>query len=248
MLYMPDSSSCSNHVPPPLFSTGGGGLQACFPCHAAMKTEGLLVIQRPSCESFSFFDWSDFPVVRQQAAFDDVPSCAPLMANEDYASTSCGGGAGDIGLSPSSSPPFNSLRSASTKSSVMPNSSSSSSSNNNNNQRRRVSFADNIQVRTHSIVLGDHPCCTLLPLTLGWEYNDETTTGLSLRNAGYSSQERQHQHCRGPTIRRRTYLERKDILKRVSGMTDAEIKHIVTTNLHAMVTISHNLCTLSANL
>jgi len=42
-------------------------------------------------------------------------------------------------------------------------------------QRKKVQF-QSIQIRTFHQILGDHPCCsTGLPLTLGWDYIQETT-------------------------------------------------------------------------
>jgi hypothetical protein len=38
--------------------------------------------------------------------------------------------------------------------------------------KRNVSFAS-IEIRHHSVVIGDHPCCSMgCPLALGWEYAD----------------------------------------------------------------------------
>lgn len=40
--------------------------------------------------------------------------------------------------------------------------------------RKSVTFA-NIEVRRYSLVVGDHPCCTVgCPLSLGWEYSEAT--------------------------------------------------------------------------
>jgi hypothetical protein len=43
---------------------------------------------------------------------------------------------------------------------------------------KRVSFTD-IKIRSHNIVIGDHPCCTMgFPLSLGWEYTDADSLSL----------------------------------------------------------------------
>jgi hypothetical protein len=43
---------------------------------------------------------------------------------------------------------------------------------------KSVSFA-NIKIRSHSIVIGDHPCCTMgFPLALGWDFTDAESLSL----------------------------------------------------------------------
>jgi hypothetical protein len=51
---------------------------------------------------------------------------------------------------------------------------------------KSVSFA-NIKIRSHSIVIGDHPCCTLgFPLALGWDYTDAESLSLDKYEASRS--------------------------------------------------------------
>jgi hypothetical protein len=148
-----------------------------------------VVIQRPPCESISF-DWSDFPVVQQQDAIVQFPSCPPIDVDvrkqlQDESSTyelsSC---ASDSDLSLTSS---------------------STASNNN----KRVSFSNTLRIRTHSIVVGDHPCCPILALELGWEYNDDIEVA-ALKEIREQDKHRQK-------IRRWSYMERKNLLRRVSS-------------------------------
>jgi hypothetical protein len=40
------------------------------------------------------------------------------------------------------------------------------------NRIKSVGF-DRIQVRRYSIVMGDHPCCAGIPVSLGWDYSPE---------------------------------------------------------------------------
>mmetsp|Transcript_34330 Transcript_34330/g.53642 ORF Transcript_34330/g.53642 Transcript_34330/m.53642 type:complete len:217 (+) Transcript_34330:112-762(+) len=216
MLHTPASSESI-----PLFSTA---LPTSLPM--SCSTEGRLVIQRPLYESAGF-GWSDFPVVQQQAVFENFSShysqqpidddddvvrdCAPMSGRDDLSTTS-----------------FDSLLSTSTSSST----DSLSSANSSNG--RRVKFADNIKVRTHTIVLGDHPCCKSLPLELGWEYDESEAALLKQRRNG--------------AVRRRPYLERKAMLKSISGMTDAEIKHIVTSKLRPVGPSSRSLNSLGYDL
>jgi hypothetical protein len=208
MLYTPTSSDSI-----PLLSSA---LPTSHSMSCGSQDRPLVVIHRPACEAFSF-DWSDFPIL-QQDGYEDFPTynfpkntdndLEPMSSRNDFPSTSS-----NLSLSTSTS----------SESSV-----SSSSS-----HRRRVSFADNIKVRTHSIVLGDHPCCRSLALELGWEY-DESELALNDR--------------RQRAARRRPYLERKEMLKRISGMTDAEIKFIVTAKLRPVGPSSRSLNTLGFDL
>lgn len=51
---------------------------------------------------------------------------------------------------------------------------------------KSVSFAS-IKIRSHSIVIGDHPCCTMgFPLALGWDYTDAESLSLDKYEASRS--------------------------------------------------------------
>jgi hypothetical protein len=51
---------------------------------------------------------------------------------------------------------------------------------------KKVSFA-NIKIRSHCIVIGDHPCCTMgFPLALGWDYTDAESLTLDKYEASRS--------------------------------------------------------------
>merc|ERR1712227_970945 len=110
------------------------------------------------------------------------------------------------------------------------NSSSSSSS------LKRVSFSEIIQVRTHNIVLGEHPCCAQLALELGWEHDGEgRKVDLNQHESAKSALEVHtptgHRRRYRIESRRLSYFERKALLKEVAGMTDEEIRQ--TTLRHA---------------
>lgn len=121
-----------------------------------------------------------------------------------------------------------------------------------------VSFSDQIHVRTHSIVLGDHPCCPNLPLELGWEYEDSTVPDDDQENTCFSSStstpksssssssssSRQEESCsftsRGSSsssprltrrrVSRRSYLERKALLKQVAGLSEEDIEELTSNH------------------
>jgi hypothetical protein len=94
---------------------------------------------------------------------------------------------------------------------------------------KRVTFADHVHIRRHSLVIGDHPCCSQLALELSWEHDEgEWEPLLEQRQDG--SIGRRHTNTR-----RRSYLERKNLLKYIGGMTDEEIRQ--TTLRHAAPSI-----------
>lgn len=44
--------------------------------------------------------------------------------------------------------------------------------------QKKVSFTE-LHIREHQVILGDHPCCTVgLPVTLGWEVQQESSVSL----------------------------------------------------------------------
>jgi hypothetical protein len=84
-----------------------------------------------------------------------------------------------------------------------------------------VRFASSLDVRTFSVILGDHPWCEDdLPIELGWEYNmkqveddNQDTNSISYHNQLPTS---------SPS--RLSYLERKNLLINVAGYTKKELE------------------------
>jgi hypothetical protein len=154
-------------------------------------------------------------------------------------------------------------RSASTAAASDPstttNDTSSSSSNNNSkhkqnkskkkgsSHKRSVSFSDTMHVRTHSIVMGDHPCCRQLALELGWEHDDGSLVDMERyhkvkrsknNNNNNTNIDIDHNHKKKKLARRRPYLERKSMLKEVGGMTEEDIDQAALRRHHADPTLS----------
>ena len=90
------------------------------------------------------------------------------------------------------------------------------SKNNNHRRGKTVSFS-NLEIRDYSIVIGDHPFCDKLPLSLGWSHSPQSTV-VPIDT---------YEDCRGPrkdrSNLRMTYFERKNVLKRISGLTEKDI-------------------------
>ncbi|KAG7367707.1 hypothetical protein IV203_030378 [Nitzschia inconspicua] len=95
-------------------------------------------------------------------------------------------------------------------------------------QQKRVRFATALEVRTYSIVLGDHPLCESLPLSLGWEYQESEFLDLETHE---QSKQRWMPYRYGHSnlaaashgVNRLSYLERKHLLLQVGGYTDQQL-------------------------
>jgi hypothetical protein len=189
MLHTPSSTENM-----PLFSTG-----LAF-ASSSCGMEDRLIIRPPACESLSF-DWSDFPVIQQHDVNVHFPSY-PLADAEVQKPTA-------------SKPLYLEYESSATDLYSCTSDSDLSSASSTKSSSKRVSFSSSLQIRTHSIVLGDHPFCRSLALELGWEYDDTELVNMEIHE----------QHKPGyNTCRRRSYIERKNLLRRVSGMTESEIR------------------------
>lgn len=140
--------------------------------------------------SLATFDWSDFPLVHQHA---------PDVVFESSISSCC------------EKPSLQRTLSSSFSSVTSDTSSSSSSTLSSLKSSKCVSFAPSVQVREYAIVVGDHPSCQALPLSLDWKHSEE-------RLQEYASQSRRH----GPQLRL-TYYERRNIL-RTAGYTEADLQ------------------------
>ena len=91
--------------------------------------------------------------------------------------------------------------------------------------RRSVSFAS-VHIRDYSVVIGDHPGCDAgLPLSLGWSHTNGETFDIDV----YEKNLRRSEHGSASSSRlptRLTYLERKNLLHRVTGLSECDIIRI----------------------
>jgi hypothetical protein len=99
------------------------------------------------------------------------------------------------------------------------NSSSSASS------RRKVGFSK-VQVRDYSVVIGDHPECEKLPLSLGWSHTAGQTLDIDEFERARSAPGRSSSFAQSSFSKRLSYTERKNILRRVTGLPESEIIRI----------------------
>mmetsp|Transcript_31432 Transcript_31432/g.94029 ORF Transcript_31432/g.94029 Transcript_31432/m.94029 type:complete len:186 (-) Transcript_31432:89-646(-) len=76
-----------------------------------------------------------------------------------------------------------------------------------------------VEIRQYSIIIGDHPMCMSLPLSLGWEYDPKTTViDINL----YEELRGQRPHRTGSELVL-SYYERRNRIRKVAGLTEVEI-------------------------
>lgn len=86
--------------------------------------------------------------------------------------------------------------------------------------KKSVSFST-VNIREHQVILGDHPCTSdSLPLSLGWAHTEEQRV---MDVDTYEIIRSSHRRCLSDM--QLTFLERKNILKRVGGLTERDIMH-----------------------
>lgn len=84
--------------------------------------------------------------------------------------------------------------------------------------RKTVSFNKVLEIRQHSLTVGDHPSCRdSLPISLDWEHAEPILIDVD----GFEAQ-RKGVRRRGDEMRL-SYFERKSKLQCVSGLTEAEM-------------------------
>lgn len=87
---------------------------------------------------------------------------------------------------------------------------------------RRVSFDPVLQVRTHTVILGDHPCCSGgMALQCGWESADQSRP----LEEGAASRGRRNwnQSKRRLAELRLSYAERRERLQELTGLTGSQL-------------------------
>ena len=186
------------------------------------------------------FDWSDFPVIYQHDEILSVP--------DQYA--------GQQTPSNPSEHPFTSQsqrhwqRQRQEEEYHKAEAQAENSRQDLENKRRRLKRVSwgSLEIRVHSLVLGDHPCCSgAIPLQLGWEYGDTELVNLDTYEQYKHYPPAANCQCtvssttRGRNLPPRlSYLERKNLLKRVTGMSERDLldameeqkrmKHVSSSN------------------
>lgn len=99
---------------------------------------------------------------------------------------------------------------------------------------KSVSFNRFLEVREHALTIGDHPLCRdSLPLSLAWEHGETELMDLNC----YEAQRLPHR--RSGNNMKLTFYERKNLLRRIAGMTEADIR--AHWQMHQSLPSSRNL-------
>lgn len=86
--------------------------------------------------------------------------------------------------------------------------------------KKSVSFST-VNIREHQVIVGDHPYTSdSLPLSLGWAHAEEPRV---VDIDTYEIIRSSHRRCQSDM--QLTFLERKNILKRVGGLSERDIMH-----------------------
>mmetsp|Transcript_10423 Transcript_10423/g.15408 ORF Transcript_10423/g.15408 Transcript_10423/m.15408 type:complete len:195 (-) Transcript_10423:182-766(-) len=157
---------------------------------ASILQQRLLQSTAESSASLSF-DWSDFPLIGE------------CLSDEEMMVT--------VEQSKEHTVPAESIHRLSSFESTQP------CEKQRNQNAKSVSFSV-IKIREHSVVIGDHPCSSGLPLSLGWEHAPEDL----VVDLDDFEQIREDRRRHGSEMRM-TYFQRKNLLKRVAGLTETDI-------------------------
>lgn len=172
------------------------------------------------------FDWSDFPCESDydmdESSFNmhqsNIWSCSPCSEEFVYNTKSL---SDSLESSVEQSP-----RLYSTINYIAPTSPKESNSEQGNKKRRIISksvkFASSLEIRTYSVILGEHPCCIGgLALQCGWDYN-ETPEIVDLE---IYEQQKTRRGIRRPHDYRLSYSGRRDRLQIATGMSMNQLLH-----------------------
>lgn len=174
------------------------------------------------------FDWSDFPVVYQYN--EDMPappvsSSSPGPAMQ-YSSTPVAFRTGRC--SPLEVPPTlpweiiddedsNSSSSVSSDEETLLASPPQEERPKKHTRERSIKFSDIMEVRSHAVVLGNHPCSSGLALELSWEPSDIEVVNFEVFENSRQSRRRHISQLR------LSYYERRRLLEKSTGLSEYEL-------------------------
>jgi hypothetical protein len=85
--------------------------------------------------------------------------------------------------------------------------------------KKSVSFNRFLEIREHALIIGDHPLCKdALPLSLAWEHGETEMMDLN------QFEEVRSGYRRSGNQMKLTYYERKNMLRRIAGMSEADMR------------------------
>lgn len=203
-----------------------------------------IVNSRLSIESTTTFDWSDFPLFLSDEALMTIHQTKPndeiLVKPIHRSATSVG----DFELSPdfsspsmasNSSPSFDPCTSQPLPTSPVVSLSSFGQTHKSpsRNHHKIVSFSRFLEIREHSVTVGDHPCCDTLPLTLDWKHAPSNQIPFDDFESERALQRRPSRQLR------LSYFERRDILRRIAGLTETDLMQSYASSLVEVSSLRH---------
>lgn len=185
------------------------------PLHSGILSSKSSLLEASVDASITSFCWSDFPVISQfhenllpvvsieSKISPSFANCMPGLASSDSLSVS----SDDWSIISENDDDDDDLTTCSTGTSgnisidVVKESSK---------KRKSVSFAPQLEIRPYKIIVGDHPDCPTLPLSLDWAHGETEMINLE-------KYERSRMRIRRRRPRRLLHYERKERLEEVSG-------------------------------
>ena len=179
------------------------------PFHAPTGVEERMKLSVTPSAPQATFSWTDFPILQQYNPELVFEPCCDSKQEASYDSPFS-----SISPTHSHSSSFSSTFSA--DDSLI----STACSEKQSSSLKRVSFAPAIQVREYAVIIGDHPSCDALPLTLDWKHSET-------QQRDYESKPRH--------ATRLTFNERKNLLRTMGISEDEMAQH----NHHQRYSLRH---------
>ena len=208
----------------PSLSIANTGCSSSEPLFASFSSGGLQEFSISMPVGSMSFDWSDFPVVYQYN--EDMPappassSATPAMHYSTTPLTS------RVGCSPMAVPPTlpwevndddaTSFSVSSDEETVL-SCPSEEESLKRSSSGKSLKFSDVLEIRSHAVVLGDHPCSKGLALELSWEPTEVEVVNFEVFESNRQFQRRHMSQLR------LTYWERKRLLEKSTGLSEQEL-------------------------
>ena len=210
------------------FASAGCSSDLLFPAFSNAQQVEFSIAVPVSAPSF---DWSDFPVVYQYNEDMPVPqsSSVPLhyfpttapLSTSSSASSGCSSvptPSWDLNDDDDDTTSFSfSSDEEETASACDSTESNSSSKSKRNGSKKSVKFSEVLEIRSHPVVLGNHPCSSGLALELGWEIDDLEVVDFDLYE---SSRQFQRRHMGELRL---SYWERRRLLEASTGLSEQEL-------------------------
>lgn len=177
--------------------------------------------------SASSYDWSDFPIVYQGTEDMPVPSAVPGSESPQlfFSSPQSVSKPSPFAVVPTmhweiedDADDTISFSISSDDETVSDTQEAEAPVNRRADRESVVKFSPFMEIRTHPVVLGDHPCCSRgLALELGWEHQEEEVVDFDLYESSRQCQRRRNSDLR------LSYWQRRNLLEASTGLSEQEL-------------------------